>query len=85
MCYTVEFKPSAARALRRLPRDVQARIGETITSLAENPFPQGVKKLKGEENTYRVRVGDYRIVYDVDGAALIILVLRVGHRRDVYR
>jgi mRNA interferase RelE/StbE len=85
MAYRVEFKPSAARALRILPRDVQPRIADKIDSLAGNPFPSGFKKLHGEENIYRVRVGDYRIIYEVQSAMLVILVLKIGHRREVYR
>jgi mRNA interferase RelE/StbE len=83
--YSVEFKPSAARALRRLARDVQSRIAEKIDSLARNPFPRGVSKLQGEENTYRVRVGDYRIIYEVQSRVLLVLVLKIGHRREIYR
>ncbi len=85
MVYSVEFKPSAARALRRLPRHLQSQVAEKIGSLARNPFPGGVKKLQGEEKIYRVRVGDYRIIYEVQSAVLVVLVLKIGHRREVYR
>lgn len=53
--------------------------------MARNPFPGGVKKLQGEEKIYRVRVGDYRIIYEVQSAVLVVLVLKIGHRREVYR
>ena len=54
-------------------------------SLAENPRPEGMEKLTGRENRYRLRVGDYRIVYSIADEALIVMVIRIGHRREVYR
>ena len=83
--YAIKFRPAAERALEELPRDVQRRIGKKIDALAVNPRPSGVKKLVGEEDVYRVRAGDYRIVYQIQDAVLLVLVVRVGHRRDVYR
>jgi mRNA interferase RelE/StbE len=56
-----------------------------VEALDENPFPAGSRKLKGEERAYRIRVGDYRIIYDVLRDVLVVLVLSVGHRKDVYR
>jgi len=84
MRYTVRFKPSADRDLRKLPPEIQARIGAKLNQLAEDPFLPGVEKLKGDPG-YRARVGDYRIVFDVFRRELAILVIRVGHRRQVYR
>ena len=82
MRYSIEFKPSAARQLSRLPRPEQVRIGHRIEALSTEPRPHGVDKIKGEEFLFRVRVGDYRVVYTrVDGD---ILVLRIGHRSKVY-
>jgi mRNA interferase RelE/StbE len=63
----------------------QVRIAAKIDSLAHDPRPRGVEKLSGEENLYRVRVGNYRIIYQLQDAQLIVLVVKVGHRRDVYR
>jgi mRNA interferase RelE/StbE len=83
--YAVEFKPSADKALKRLPVAVQRRIVTATELLAHNPRPVGAVKLAGEENTYRLRVGDYRIVYEIHENRLIILVLRVAHRKDAYR
>ena len=62
-----------------------ARIVTQIQTLAVNPFPQGCRKLSGEADTYRVRAGNYRIIYEVEGKNLLILVLKIGHRKDVYR
>lgn len=85
MSYTIEFHPAAFRALERLPRDIQARIRRAIDALANDPFPPGVKKLRGPEGWYRIRVGDYRVVYDVEHHRLVVLVVRVAHRREAYR
>ena len=83
--YAIQLAASAASAFRKLPAALRARAGRAIDGLAENPFPAGVRKLKGEEHTYRIRVGDYRIVYDVLQASVVVLVLRIGHRKDVCR
>jgi len=85
MRYTIEFRPSALRTFKKLPTVIQRRVSSALDGLTTNPFPSGVKKLIHEENVYRVRVGDYRILYQVDGQQLLILVLRVGHRKEVYR
>jgi mRNA interferase RelE/StbE len=82
--FSIEFTPAAARAFKKLNRDTQSRLAKTIDKLSSNPLPNGVKKLSGEENLYRIRVGDYRIVYQMKSKELIILVVRLGHRREVY-
>lgn len=84
MRYSIEFVPSARKALHKLPLPIRRRIQVAIDELAENPFPPGVKKLHGEDG-YRIRVGDYRIIYDVEHRRLLVLVIRIGHRREVYR
>lgn len=81
----MEFAPSAARTLRGLAPDVRRRLAPRIEALAEQPRPPGVEKLAGADDLYRVRVGDYRIVYAIKDEVLLVLVVRVGHRRDVYR
>jgi len=81
----IELKPSAARELERLPREVQRRVARAIDGLASDPRPDGVKKLEGPDELYRVRTGDYRILYQIRDAVLLILVVNIGHRRDVYR
>jgi mRNA interferase RelE/StbE len=85
MSYTIEFTASAARELRALEHAIQRRIATHIDSLANAPIPPGSKKLQGEPGLYRIRVGDYRILYRVDGKRVTILIVKVGHRRDVYR
>jgi mRNA interferase RelE/StbE len=83
--YRVEFSNQAARSFRNLSPDAQRRLDPTILALAENPRPQGCAKLSGEESLWRVRVGDYRIIYQIQDKALLVLVVKVGHRREIYR
>jgi mRNA interferase RelE/StbE len=85
VAYRVELTPAAQRDLRSLDRPVLRRIDAKIRSLAEEPRPHGVEKLAGDSEVYRVRVGDYRILYQIDDAVLVVLVVRVRHRREVYR
>ena len=82
--YKIEIKKSAVKEIENLPkRDMQAVL-EKVHSLGENPRQEGCKKLSGQEK-YRVRCGDYRIVYSIEDVILIVYVVKVGHRRDVYR
>ncbi len=83
--YAVQLKPSVDRRLRKLPIDAQRRIVGEMAALALNPRPAGVVKLSDTENLWRVRVGDYRIVYEIDDQQAVVTVLRVAHRKDVYR
>jgi mRNA interferase RelE/StbE len=85
MAYTVAFSPSAAREFRKLAREIQHRLRPRIDALADDPRPAGAKKLKSREDLWRIRAGDYRIVYEVRNRNLLVLVVRVAHRRDVYR
>ena len=85
MRYTVTIKSSARRALSKLPNDAAERIARAIDELESNPRPHGVKKLAGHENLWRVRVGDYRIVYTIEDNRLLVLVVKIGNRGDVYR
>jgi mRNA interferase RelE/StbE len=75
----------AVKALRDLPRADQRRVAARIDALAENPRPPGVEKLEGADDLYRVRAGDHRIVYRIEDKRLLVLVIRIGHRREVYR
>lgn len=84
MSYEIRFKPSAAKELAKLPRAVQRRIAPAIEGLAANARPPGVEKLTGED-AWRIRVGDYRIVYEIEDRVLVVLVLHIGNRREVYR
>lgn len=82
--YEVVFKRSVAKDLRAFPKDDIKRVMERIHSLAEDPRPPGCEKLSGLER-YRLRQGSYRIVYEIEDTRLVVLVVKVGHRRDVYR
>jgi mRNA interferase RelE/StbE len=83
--YTVELSPAAARELRGLAATVQRQLVKKLRALALNPRPRGVRKLAGEEGIYRIRAGDYRVLYQIRDAVLVVLVVHLGHRRDVYR
>jgi mRNA interferase RelE/StbE len=83
--YRVLFKPSADKALRKLPESVQKRIAAAAEELGDDPRQPGCVKLKGEDDLWRIRVGDYRVVYAIQGDELLVLVVRVAHRKDVYR
>jgi mRNA interferase RelE/StbE len=71
--------------MRKMPRDILRRIDAAMIALARNPRPPGTKKLRAQDDRYRIRVGDYRVIYEVDDAQLLILIVDVGHRKDVYR
>lgn len=83
--YRVLLALAAQRDLRRLPADVHERVISAIRSLADNPRPRGCRKLAGTQNDWRIRVGDYRVVYEIADAVRVVRVNRVRHRRDVYR
>jgi mRNA interferase RelE/StbE len=83
--YKVEIARRAAKVLTALPRREQQRVRAAIDLLSDNPRPPGCVAMAGEDNAYRVRVGDYRIVYEVIDKRLLVQVVRVGHRTDVYR
>lgn len=85
MAYKIAYKTSAEKSFSKLPRDVQKRIFSAIEGLAENPRPPGVKKLQSVLDLYRIRVGDYRVVYTIEDGELKILVVTISHRRDVYQ
>jgi mRNA interferase RelE/StbE len=82
--YKIEWKRSAVKELRKLPKDVIIRILKAVEQLPDNPYPIGVRKLVGSEHSYRLREGSYRIIYTVLSSSLIIEIVRVGHRKDVY-
>ncbi|HXT15672.1 MAG TPA: type II toxin-antitoxin system RelE/ParE family toxin [Gemmatimonadaceae bacterium] len=85
MAFKIELAPAAFRALKKLDSDTAQRIADAINELAADPRPAGTKKLSGEDDLYRIRVGDYRIVYEIANKRLEVLVVTIGHRRDVYR
>ena len=85
MAYRIEVKPQAEKALSGIPNPHRRRIAKAIDGLARTPRPTGCTKLAGAEDAYRIRVGDYRIVYAIVDKALIVYIVRVAHRKDVYR
>ena len=85
MLYSVEFQPSARKDLETLPRSIQTRIGRAIADLCDELHARGSKKLSGEHEIWRIRVGDHRVLYKIEKERLVIFVVKVGHRRDVYR
>lgn len=85
MSYRIEFTPAAARTFKKLPSSVQSRITPKVDALAASPRPHGVEKLAGHEDRYRIRVGEYRIIYVIDDELRGVTVAVIGHRREVYR
>jgi mRNA interferase RelE/StbE len=83
--YHVEFTTLAARQVKKLPRPARTRVLDAIEDLGRNPRPHGAKKLVGEQTAWRIRVGDYRVIYDVHDVELTITVVRAAHRREVYQ
>jgi len=83
--YEVYLERSAGNDLKRLPTSVFHRIILEIKTLAENPRPSGCRKITGSKNDWRIRVGDYRVVYEIDEKARAVRIMRVRHRREVYR
>jgi len=83
--FKIQWRSSTKKDLRSLPRQEVARVVSAVADLADDPQPHGSQKLSGSERTYRVRVGDYRVVYEVFADSRIVEVQRVRHRKDVYR
>jgi mRNA interferase RelE/StbE len=83
--YHIEVTPAARRDILKLPAGVQQKIVSAIDSLAGEPRPAGVVKLSGPEDLYRIREGAYRIIYQIQDRVLLVVVVRVGHRREAYR
>jgi mRNA interferase RelE/StbE len=83
--YKVFISSSAEKSLKSLPSQDQRRIAAVVSSFAIEPLPIGTKKMHGFENTYRVRVGNYRIIYEIRNKEVTVIVLKIGHRKDIYR
>ena len=83
--YRVQLAPSAARQLRKLDPQARRRVQAAIELLAVNPWPAGATRLVGGDGEWRVRTGGYRVIYELHDDVLLVLVLAVGHRRDIYR
>jgi len=83
--YRLVIRPSVRRDVKDIPKSVLKRITTAIYSLADEPFARGTSKLQGSEDTFRIRIEDYRIIFDVDSGEKIVNIIHVAHRRDVYR
>jgi mRNA interferase RelE/StbE len=83
--YRIEISRSAERQLGKLPAEDRRRIVQAILPLAEDPRPRGCRKLSGYDDVFRIRVGRYRVIYSVEAGRLVIIILKIGHRREVYR
>jgi len=84
MTYLVEFTAGAARQMKSLPRPVQSRVLDAIADLGGQPRPRGSRKLSGEEVAWRIRVSDYRVIYEILDTSLTVTVVRAGHSGEVY-
>ena len=82
MQYTVELTPAAQRDLRRLPVQIRARLAAPIQALAQSPRPPGVRKVQGQERTWRIRIGRYRVIYDLYDDQSLVVVLKVDRRQE---
>ena len=85
MGYSIEMWPAPSPPSDMMSRPAQRQPGEVIAQLARNPRPSGVAKLTGEDGLYRARAGDYRAIYRIEDYRLLLLVIKVGHHRDIYR
>ena len=85
MTYRIVFKKAAAKSLKKIPKIDQKRIAEKIDSLSENLPAPDTTKMKGDNPFHKVRVGNYRIVYEIQNDILVILIVKIGHRKDIYR
>ncbi|MEW6893433.1 type II toxin-antitoxin system RelE family toxin [Trueperella pyogenes] len=84
MRYHVEFTSAAARQVKKLSRPTRERVLSAVEALAANPRPQGSRKLVGEQRAWRIRIGEYRIIYEIFDDSLTVTVVRAAHRREVY-
>lgn len=83
--YQITFKKSALKELSDISKPYNQNIAIAIDKLAETPRPDGVKKIKGEENAYRIRIGDYRVIYTIEDVIKIVEIQRIRHRKDAYK
>ena len=85
MTYTIEYRSSVKKDMRRLDAETVRRIDAAILALAENPRPPKCVKLAGNSDLWRIRVGDYRVLYEINDQILVVLLISVAHRREAYR
>jgi mRNA interferase RelE/StbE len=84
MVYTINFSKQSLKELEKINEPFYSNIKKAIIALSENPRPNGYKKLKGRNSSYRIRVGDYRIIYDIFDTDLVIDIITLGNRKDIY-
>ena len=85
MSYSIEITREALRTLAKLDKPIRRRVQQAIDKLGQDPRPAGARALQGLKGAYRIRVGDYRVVYTIDDGRLIVVVVDLGHRREIYR
>jgi mRNA interferase RelE/StbE len=83
--YEIEISRTAETQLKKLPEEDQLRVARAVLALADEPRPRGSRKLSGYDDVFRIRVGRYRVLYSDFESRLVILILKIGHRKDVYR
>ena len=83
--YEVEISRTAEKQLRKLPPQDQLSVARAVVALGQEPFPRGVRKLTGYDDVYRLRVGRYRVLYSVEESRLVFIILKIGHRKSIYR
>jgi mRNA interferase RelE/StbE len=83
--YSLEISRTAEKQLRRLSAAARRRVARAMVALGDDPWPPGSRKLMGYDDVFRIRVGVYRILYSVSGRQLVIIILKIGHRKDIYR
>lgn len=82
--YSIKFDRDFLKEMRKVPEFMRGQIDSAIKSLSTDPRPNGCKKLKGKLDTYRIRVADYRVVYEINDKSIFVFIVRIGHRKDVY-
>jgi mRNA interferase RelE/StbE len=85
VAYTIQFLPAAAKQLGKLDAPIRRRIAAAIDGLAENPRPAGAKKLQGSVDLWRIRIGDFRVIYQIHDRQMLVIIVTIGHRSDIYR
>lgn len=83
--YKIRWKVAAGKELSKLNNNIILKIIDAVEKLSENPLPKGARKLKGTQHTYRIRVGNYRVIYSLIHEVLVVEVIRAGHRKDIYK
>jgi mRNA interferase RelE/StbE len=83
--YKIEVSATAERQLKKLPREDAVQIFKMISLLAHDPRPNNCKKMRGFDSICRLRIGDYRVIYEIDSDHILVIILKIGHRKDIYR